>query len=218
MRRVYLAALLAAGALAYGCGGSTAGAGDEATAGTGAAGAPAAAAVPAAAAEKAAPSGSDRPLGEFEPVSAADVALYLKVMRTAADRVRTMSAADRQALKTMQEMSKGTMASTQMPSPEQMAAVQRAGTLMTMDATVAQEQGVPSRFSSVQHRVDRFLHPMTGSSGEDEPERRAWVLERIRKFRTLDAQDAAVLAPYREELLALETQVRLAIHPESMPG
>ncbi len=221
MRRVHLVALLAAGALAYGCGGSKAPGGDEATAGSAAA-APAA---PAAAAgvDNPAPSGSDRPLAEFEPVSAADVAMYLKVMRTAAERVRTMSAADREALKTMREMTSRTMASSQMPSPEQLAALQRAGDLMTLDAVVARELGVPSRFSSVQSRVDRYLRPMTGASSGDEDEqmtaeRRAWVQDRIRKFKALDAQDAALLAPHKTELEALEKQVRVAIHPESMPS
>ncbi len=223
MRRVHLAALLA-GALAYGCGGS-APAGDGAGAGSGTTAGPdgADAAAAPAVAEKAAPvaSGADRPLAEFEPVSAADVALYLKVMRAAAERVRTLSPADRQALTTMREMTGRTMASTQMPSPEQLAAIQRAGELMTLDATVAREQGVADRFSSVQHRVDRFLHPMTGASSGDEDEqmtaeRRAWVQDRIRRFRALDAQDAATLAPHRAELLALEKQVQ-ALRSGSVP-
>lgn len=223
MRRVHLVVLLAAaGALAYGCGGSRAPAGDEAAARSGATAAPAAPAAGGEAAEPAA-SGSDRALAEFEPVSAADVAMYLKVMRTAAERVRTMSAADRQALKTMRAMTSRTMASSQMPSPEQLAAVQRAGDLMTLDAVVARELGASSRFSSVQTRVDRYLRPMTGASSGDEDEqmtaeRRAWVQDRIRKFKALDAQDAALLAPHKAELEALEKQVRLALHPESMPN
>lgn len=220
MRRVHLAALLA-GALAYGCGGSKAPAGDaDADASGGAAAAPASAEVTEAAARPAA-TGGDRPLAEFEPVSAADVAMYLRVMRAAAERARTLSAADRQALETMREMTKGTMASTRMPSPEQLAAVQRAGELMTLDATVARELGVTDRFSSVQHRVGRFLHPMTGASSGDEDEqmtaeRRAWLQDRIRKFKALDAQDAAALAPHREELLALENQIQ-ALRAGSAP-
>ncbi len=221
MRRIHLAALLAAGALACGCGGSRAPAGDEAPAGSGGASA-APAAAEAAATPQPAASGTDRPLAEFEPVSAADVALYLKVMRTAAERARTLSAADRQALGTMREMTGRTMGSSQMPTPVQLAAIQRAGELMTLDATVARELGVPSRFSSVQSRVDRYLRPMTGEASGDEDEQmtaehRAWVQDRIRKFKALDAQDAATLAPHRLELAALDQQIQ-ALRTGSAPN
>jgi len=218
MVRVRLLALLAAAVLAVGCRGNKDGSGGNAG-GAGAAGD--ASTVGRAERSSAASPGSDRPLAEFEPVSAADVEMYLGIMREAAERVRTLPASDRQALRTMREMSSRTMASSQMPSPEQMAAVQRAGELLALDAVVARERGVSSRFSSVESRVERFLRPMTGSSGDDDEqmtaEHRAWLQDRIRRFNELDRQDAAVLAPHRAELLALEKQVRLSMHPESMP-
>ncbi|HEX9108234.1 MAG TPA: hypothetical protein VF832_13420 [Longimicrobiales bacterium] len=211
--------VLVTGMLAWGCGSSKENAGGKGSGADAAEGAPAGESAQAAQGSRT--SSADGPLAEFEAVSAADVTMYLGVMRIAAERIRSMPAPDRQALVTMREMSGRTMASTKMPTPQEIAAMQRAGELMTMDATVARERGVPSRFSSVQSRVDRFLRPMTGSSGDDDeqmtPERRAWLQDRIRRFKELDGQDAAVLAPHRAELLALEKQVRLALHPESMP-
>jgi hypothetical protein len=141
-------------------------------------------------------------------------------MRTAAARLRDMSAGDRQALVTLRQLSSGGAAPGQMPSAEQMSAIQRAGDLMTADANVASEMGVSKRFSSVSHRVDRFLMPSSGSSGDDdEPmtaDQRARLKVRIQRFRDLDRQDAAQLEPHRAEIEALQKQVRLVLHAESM--
>ena len=228
MRRLHLVALLGVAALVCACGGTDGGRAGRAqqAAARAQVGAdrqsPGAEAAPAEQEPSDVATGTDRPLGEFEPLTSADADMYLAVMRTAATRVRGMPAADRRALKLMRQMtSGGGPARGQLPSAEQMAAIQRAGELMSLDAGVAREQGVSKRFSSVQNRVDRFLRPMTGSSGDEHEEmtaeHRAWLLDRIRKFKVLDGQDAAVLAPHRAELLALERQVRLALHPESMP-
>jgi hypothetical protein len=166
--------------------------------------------------------GAARPLGEFEPLSNADVALYLQVMRTAAQRVRNMSAADRDALRVFRAMTTSPNPNQAVPSPEQIAAVQRAGVLMALDASVARELGVAERYRSVLGRVDFFVMP---SSGEGDPadapqrtaEQKQQLKLRIERFAQLRTSDAAILAPHRDEIVSLQKQVNLALHPESIP-
>lgn len=166
--------------------------------------------------QQTAAAGEDHPLGEFDAVTPEEVALYLQVMKSAAVRVKNFTPEDRQALNQLHRLGQGGAPQGQIPTPEQMASIQRAGELMTIDATVAREMGVSKRFSSIQSRVDRYLRPSFGASGDDEPmtaEERARVRERIIKFRELDRQDAAVLAPHRAELESLEKQVRSVLQP-----
>ena len=162
------------------------------------------------------------PLGEFETLTQADVDLYLKVLRAAAERVRNMPQADRDVLNAFHKMTTG--GAGQIPTPDQMAAMQRAGDLMTIPSGVAREMGVEKRFSSIGSRVEHFLMPMDGASSGDEDdaarmtaEERAALKVRIQRFRDRRTADAATLQPYRDEIAALQKQVDFARHPESIP-
>ena len=139
-------------------------------------------------------------------------------MRTAAERLKDLSAADRQALKTFHALTTRANAS-QMPSAEEMAAMQRAGELMALDTTVAREMGVERRYQSIRGRVPQYGMPeMTGESDDPmTPEQRAALKVRIGKFKERGRLDAATLAPYKDEIQALQKQVDLIAHPESIP-
>jgi hypothetical protein len=158
------------------------------------------------------------PLAEFEPLARADADLYLKVMRTAAARLKNLSAADRQALKTFQALTTRTDAS-QMPSAEEMAAMQRAGELMALDSVVARELGVEKRYQSIRGRVPQYGMPEMTGEGDDPmtPEQRAALKVRIEKFKERRRLDGATLAPFKDEIQALQKQVDLIAHPQSIP-
>ncbi len=161
------------------------------------------------------------PLGEFETLTRADVDLYLKVLRVAADRVKNMPQADRDVLNAFHRMTTGAGAG-QIPTPEQMASMQRAGELMTIPSVVAREMGVEKRYRSIDSRAEHFLMPMDGASSGDEDEvmtaeQRAALKQRIQRFRQRRDADAATLQPYREEIAALRKQVDFLRHPESIP-
>ncbi len=205
MRCARVAAVLVAGVLA-GCGGSDR-AHDYATFDTATA-----------ARDSVVRDSSDRPLAEFEPLTAADVELYLKVMRTAAGRLRNLSDTDRRALQTWRDMNQG-VPRAQVPPPDELIALQRAGELASLDAAVARDMGVEQRFSSISSRVDDFLAPDLDASGDEPlpPEQRARVQERIRRFRELQRADAALLQPHRAEVVSLRNQVRIALPPVDAP-
>ncbi len=160
-----------------------------------------------------------QPLGEFDPLTVADVDLYLKVMRAAADRVKALSGADRAALKTYADLTSG-RAPAQVPSPDQMAAMERATDLLALDTVVAREMGVVTRYRSIASRVPKFGMPEMGGEGDDEPmtpEQRAALRQRVERFRQRRSHDAAMLEPRRQEIEALQKQVDLITHPESIP-
>ena len=158
-------------------------------------------------------------LGEFEPLTQADVDLYLKVMRTAAERLKNLPPADREALKTFHKMMT-TPNPNSLPSAEEMAAMQRAGELVALDGVVARELGVARRYESISSRAVAFTTPEIDASGDDEEmtaEQKRQLKIRIERFRQRRAQDAATLGPHRDEIQSLQKQVNLIQHPESIP-
>jgi len=205
MRYARVVAVLAAGALAWGCGGADRQQGGQADQGAEADRPVAREARPA--------SGTDRALGEFEPLTAADLDLYLKVMREAAARLGALSQSDREALQLWRDASNGTNAA-QVPTADQVAALQRAGELAAMDATVARGMGLEQRFSSIAGRVDHFLEPGIEAGGEPlTAEEEVRVQERIRRLRELERSDAALLQPQRAEIVVLRNQARVTLPP-----
>jgi hypothetical protein len=162
-----------------------------------------------------------QPLGEFEPLTRADVELYLKVMRAAAQRVKNLSAADRDALKAFRAMTTSRNPN-QVPSAEQIAAIQRAVDLVSLDAVVAREMGIARRYGSISGRVTAFIEPPMGGSGDDDAprmtaEQKAQLKLRIERFQQRRKLDAATLQPHRDEIQSLQKQVNLLLHPESIP-
>jgi hypothetical protein len=160
-------------------------------------------------------------LGEFAPLTRADVDLYLNVMRTAAERIKNMSAADRAVLKAYRKLT-ANPDPNQIPSAEQIMAIQRAGELMTLDSAVARELGITRRYNSISGRVAAFIMPMGGEGDDDATpmtaERKAQLKLRIERFRERRRLDAATLEPHREEIQSLQKQVNLILHPESIPA
>ncbi len=166
------------------------------------------------AADRTQAAGERAPLGEFEPLTQADVDLYLKVMRAAAERVKSLPAADREALRTFRRM---TTTPNQFPSAEDMAAMQRAGELVALDGVVARELGVARRYESITSRALAFTAPRIDASGDDNEmnaQQKRDLRIRIERLRQRETQDAATLAPHREEILSLQKQVNLIQHPE----
>jgi hypothetical protein len=158
------------------------------------------------------------PLGEFEPLTQADVDLYLKVMRTAAERLKNLPPADREALNTFRKMTSPHPGS--LPSAVDMAAMQRAHELLAMDRLVARELGVARRYESISSRAKAFTAPHVEASGdasEMTAEEKRQQTTRIDKFQQRRMQDAVTLGPYRNEILSLQKQVDLLLHPESFP-
>jgi hypothetical protein len=159
-------------------------------------------------------------LGEFDPLTRADVDLYLNVMRTAAERIKNMSAADRAVLKAYRKLT-ANPDPNQIPSAEHIMAIQRAGELMTLDSAVARELGVTRRYNSISGRVADFIMPMSGGGDDDATpmtaERKAQLRLRIERFQERRRLDAATLEPHREEIQSLQKQVNLILHPESIP-
>lgn len=202
MRCAQVAAILVAAALAWGC------AGDRRQDGQG--GAADVGGPRVAEAETRPVSASDAPLAELEPLGPGDVELYLKVMREAAARLGRLSASDRQALAVWRAMNNGAT-QAQVPTPEQLVALERAGELAAMEATVARELRRERRFGSISGRVDHFLEPkIETSAGEPlAAQEKARVQERIRRQDGLDRADAALLQPHRAEIVALRRQVRI---------
>ena len=167
---------------------------------------------------------SDRtqPLGEFEPLSPGDVELYLKVMRAAAERLKNLSRADREALAALRN-TQSNPGRGQMISAEQIAAISRTTELMSMDSVIAKEMGISKRYQSVSARVPLMsMGRMTGEgdASDDPPmteEQKRERKLRIERFRLRNQLDDAALAPHREEILSLQKQVCLSFFPESIP-
>ncbi len=184
-------------------------------------GAPQARAPPAAGSAAPRPAGTpvagNAALGEFESLSQTDVDLYLKVMRTAAGRLKNLPPADRKALDAQKSFS-AQASSGQTPSAEEFAAMERATELLALDGSVAREMGVEKRYQSIKGRVPQYGMPeMTGEG--DEPltaEERARVAERVKRFKERKKNDEALFAPYKDEIQALQKQVDLVTHPESI--
>lgn len=167
---------------------------------------------------KKATSDATQPLSEFESLAPTDIDLYLKVMRTAAERLRNLSSADREALNAFRKGISPSM------SAEQMAALDRATMLMNLDETVAKEMGVYKRYQSISGRIPDMNWGSMGGEGDasDDPptmtaEQKQERKVRIEKFRQRQKLDDANLAPHREEILLLQKQVHLMFHPESIP-
>lgn len=157
-------------------------------------------------------------LGEFDPLSQADVDLYLKVMRTAADRLAHLPPADRDALNAYRRMiSAGS--SDQPISTADASAMGRATELMSLDQSVAREMGVGPRYESIASRVEELMGPVADGGGDDPttPEDRARLQALGDRLQQRDAKDAVAVRPHRAEILALQKKVNLVQHPESIP-
>lgn len=175
---------------------------------------------PAQAADATRAADSTAPLGEFEPLTQSDVDLYLKVMRTAAERVKNLPATDREALQRFRKMTT-TPNPAGLPSAEDLMAMQRAGELMALDGVVARELGVARRYESISSRALAFTAPQVEASGDEDErmtaEQKRQLAIRIERFRQRRMQDAAMLGPHRDEILLLQKQVNLIQYPESLP-
>ncbi len=167
-----------------------------------------------------------------QPLTQDDIALYLKVMRDAAQRLRNLSPADRKIIADYQALASGESGQQQVTNQSSEAASaqrqqsERALRLMTaMDEIVAADEHVDiERYHAIKDRIEAAISPAdcnacsdsdsadpdsdsADSDSHDEPPDPGQKREADRVTTVADA-DARTLAPYRMEIQALLRAVR----------
>jgi len=161
----------------------------------------------------------------LKPLSHDDIALYLQVMRAAAERLRTLSPADRKTIADYQALASGEadQQQTSGQTPEAAAAQTqqsaRALQLMTaMDEMVAADEHVDiGRYDAIKERVEAVISPAdcnacggddTGGADPDDDPLNAGQRREADRLAAIAQTDTRSLAPYRTEIQALLRAVR----------
>ncbi|MHB8453840.1 MAG: hypothetical protein ACYDDO_03900 [Acidiferrobacterales bacterium] len=169
-----------------------------------------------------------------QPLTQDDIALYLKIMRDAAQRLRTLSPADRKIIADYQALASGDTGQQQVAdqSPEAVSARrrqnERALQLMTaMDEIIATDEHVDiERYHAIKDRVEAAISPAdcdacgdsdsADTDSDNEPQDPEQKPETDR-LATIARADARTLAPYRAEIQALLRVVREYQQPPPAP-
>ncbi len=177
---------------------------------------------PSASAPAAAPSPAPKaaetiPDYEFEPLTQADVDLYLGVMREAVVKFRNMPPADKAVLAQEADYYKHLKSGWHpAPTPQEQELFKRSDELHHLDDGVAKQKGVYGRYIAVREAIEGMAGPMKcGDSDcgqgvpEDDPALRKKQIEDDKKRKAIIQQDLALLKPYEPEILAMAKELRL---------
>lgn len=144
---------------------------------------------------------------ELPPLTKDGIDLYLRVMRTAADRMKRLPPQDQALIKKMTNMNswKG--------GPPTSSELDRYYQLTSMDETIAQEMGVSDAYQAARGKVTDQASICPAPCGESEgesgtpPESSMSTAEE----KQLEAEQALV-KPHLDEIRKLEAQVRPSVH------
>jgi hypothetical protein len=154
---------------------------------------------------------------EFEPLSQADVDLYLGIMREAIQRFRSLPDQDRAALKAESDFYKSLKTGKNPPpTPEQQAIMKRGIEIHHLDYDIAASKGVRPRYEAIAETIEGMVGPeKCGDSDcgqgpdEDDAALRKKQIEDDKKRKAIVKQDLALLQPYAPEILAMATELRM---------
>jgi hypothetical protein len=150
---------------------------------------------------------SDEAYEESPPLTKDGIELYLRVIRTAADRMKKLPPQDQALIKKMTNMNswKG--------GPPNLSELERYYQLTSMDEAVAQEMGVSDAYQAARGKITDQASICPAPCGESEgesgtpPESSMSTAEEEQ----LEAERALV-GPHLDEIRKLEAQVRPSVH------
>ena len=154
---------------------------------------------------------------EFQPLTQADVDLYMSILRQGADKFRHLSPADQASLKAEQDYY-ASLKTGWNPSPndKQAAIMKRAIEIHHLDYDIAAQKGVKDRYAALAEAIEGMVGPeKCGDSDcgqgpdEDTPAARKQQREDDKKRKAVIQQDLVLLKPYQAEILALATELRM---------
>lgn len=158
---------------------------------------------------------------EFEPLTQADVDMYLGIMREAVVKFRQLPEADKAVLAQEVDYYKHLKSGWHpSPTPDEVKLFTRADELHHLDNDIAKQKGVYERYAAVREAIEGMVGPMKcGDSDcgqgpdEDEPALRKKQIEDDAKRKIIIKQDLALLKPYEAEILAMATEIRMMPEP-----
>jgi hypothetical protein len=156
---------------------------------------------------------------KLDPLTKEDVELYLKVMRAAAERVKTPSASDKAALASAKTILAGS-SSGRVPTPEDVKTLERANLVaIFMDQIVADEMKIDGRtYRGIAEAVESVItNPVVAAGSENAanaqpPEHALTPLEK--RLADINATNERFLTAYRDEIQKLMSIVR---NPANLP-
>ena len=154
---------------------------------------------------------------EFEPLTQADVDLYLGVMREAVVKFRQLPPADKAVLAQEVDYYKHLKSGWHpAPTPQEQELFKRSDELHHLDDGVAKQKEVYERYAAVREAIEGMVGPMKcGDSDcgqgpdEDDPALRKKQIEDDKKRKAIIQQDLVLLKPHEAEILALATEIRM---------
>jgi hypothetical protein len=149
---------------------------------------------------------------KLDPLTKDDIEMYLKVMRAAAERVKSPSSADRAALEGASKIL-ARSASRHVPTQEDVKTLERANLVaLSMDQIVADEMKLDGRtYRGISEAVESAvqnpaLAVTSGKGGRQAPELAPTPLQA--RLSSVNAANEKFLAPYRSEIQKLLPVVR----------
>ena len=155
---------------------------------------------------------------KLDPLTKDDVELYLKVMRTAAERVKNPAPADKAALETAKKILADS-AKGHVPTQDDVKTLERANLIaLSMDQIIAEEMKMDGRtYRGIAEAVETAVQNpgsavAPAKSGQPVPVQSATPLEQ--RLASVNAVNEKFLAPYRAEIQRLLPVVR---NPSNLP-
>jgi hypothetical protein len=155
---------------------------------------------------------------KLDPLTKQDVELYLKVMRAAAERVKSFTPADQAALDGAEKILAGS-ASGRVPTRDDAKTLERANLVaISMDQIVAEEMNLDGRtYRGIVEAVESVVpNPLqdagVGIGGAPASDQARTPLEK--RLSDVNATNEKFLAPYRDEIQKLVGIVR---NPANLP-
>ncbi len=155
---------------------------------------------------------------KLDPLTKDDVELYLKVMRAAAERVKSPAQADRAALEGARKILAGS-ASGRVPTQDDVKTLERADLVaLSMDQIIADEMKLDGRtYRGIAEAVESAIQNpalalTSGKGGKPVPDHAPTPLEE--RLSGANAANEKFLAPYRGEIQKLLPVVR---SPANLP-
>jgi hypothetical protein len=154
---------------------------------------------------------------EFEPLTQADVDMYLGIMREAVVKFRNLPPADKAVLAQEADYYKHLKSGWHpSPTPDEVKLFTRADELHHPDTDIARQKGVYARYDAVREAIEGMVGPMKcGDSDcgqgepEDDPALRKKQIEDDAKRKAIIKQDLVLLKPCEAEILAMATEIRM---------
>jgi len=154
---------------------------------------------------------------EFEPLTQADVDMYLAVMRESVQKFRQLPPADKAVLAQEADYYKHLKSGWHpAPTPQEQDLFKRSDELHHLDDGVARQKGVYERYAAVREAIEGMVGPMKcGDSDcgqgepEDDPALRKKQIEDDKKRKAIIQQDLVLLKPHEAEILSLATEIRM---------